>query len=452
MVMMHSSLPDINHFLKPIALRVPARQMVIRMIVAFTMHSGRMAACRAATAVRTNCCHRAQVARSLGRKFWDKKEVLGTLQRAALAGKAARGGRFLLLLDQTHVSQQGKKAQNTYHTGNRSRRPRKGRRYSKYRHAQKTCHCFVMGLLLTPDGMRIPFNKCFYTRAHCQTLGVKFRTQTELAAEILRELPLPEGADVVVLGDTAFDAVAIREACAARGFIWIVPINPERVLAGDKPRPKVKSLVSDFSHKQFRAIRLQLEGPLAVYRRVSRCRLGSKQKHRTFYVHQERRDVHSVGPVQLVFSTRTQPTAEKLDADKILMTNGLKLETRTIVELYDLRWQIELFFKELKSTLGFDQYQHAEFRRVERWAEMALTTFLYAERHRDRERRRRDLPKKTRDWWTRQRTYGICQAIRQATERQELEYLKTSLRTPGGIRRLKRQLEDSYQPEYRVSI
>ena len=40
-------------------------------------------------------------------------------------------------------------------------------------------------------------------------------------------------------GDTAFDAEAVRTACEERKFSWIVPINPERVLAGAKPRPKV---------------------------------------------------------------------------------------------------------------------------------------------------------------------------------------------------------------------
>ena len=39
---------------------------------------------------------------------------------------------------------------------------------------------------------------------------------------------------------------------------------------------------------------------------------------------------------------------------RTLLTNDLSLSVAEIVELYDLRWQIELFFKELKSSLmGF---------------------------------------------------------------------------------------------------
>jgi len=64
-------------------------------------------------------------------------------------------------------------------------------------------------------------------------------------------------------------------------------------------------------------------------------------KPRTYYVHQERRDVHSVGKVQLVFSTRKSPKETgKVEVEKILMTNNLKLATRMIVELYTLRWQM----------------------------------------------------------------------------------------------------------------
>jgi len=41
--------------------------------------------------------------------------------------------------------------------------------------------------------------------------------------------------------------------------------------------------------------------------------------------------------------------------------------------------EIELFFKELKSTLGFRQYRFRKFEAVEGWSQRALTTFLYLE-------------------------------------------------------------------------
>jgi IS4 transposase len=57
-----------------------------------------------------------------------------------------------------------------------------------------------------------------------------------------------------------------------------------------------------------------------------------------------------VGGVQLVFSTTKTKLAQATpDNVKILMTNNLRLTPREIVELYGLRWQIELFFKEFKT-------------------------------------------------------------------------------------------------------
>ena len=50
----------------------------------------------------------------------------------------------------------------------------------------------------------------------------------------------------------------------------------------------------------------------------------------------------------------------------------LRLSVRDVIELYSLRWQIELFFKELKSTLGFHQYQFQKFEPVVDWAELCF--------------------------------------------------------------------------------
>jgi hypothetical protein len=449
--MMAQSVPELKPFVKRLGLRKRAQGMFIRVVAAFMLHVGRMTASEAAGTIQTDPCHRAQVCRSLGRKFWGKYRPLETLRAVALACETGKG-RWIFLLDQTLHSQQGKKVENTYSTGNHKRRPRHGRRYSKYKYAGKSCHCFVMGLLITPSGMRIPCFKPFYTKDYCKQKNRPFRKQTELAADLIRELPLPEGAEVIVLGDTAFDAETIRDACKDRGYSWITPVNSERVLAGAKPRPKVSSLVSGFKPSQFHTIRLFAgQGELAVYRRLSRYRMGPKVKPRTYYAYQERREVQSVGMVQLVFSTRKSPRETgKIEVEKILMTGNLRLSTRMIVELYNLRWQIELFFKEMKSTLGMVQYRFRQFERVERWVEMALVTFLYLEWYRAKQLARRGLSEKERKWWEWQRAHGLCQAIRQRAAAADLKYLAERLETPGGAQRLRRELKNAFPAEYRT--
>jgi len=358
----------------------------------------------------------------------------------------------VLLLDQTLSSQQGDKTENTYSSGNRQRRPRKGRRYNQYKHRTKRCHCFVMGLLLTPSGLRIPLRRSYYTKEYCVQKNRTYRKQTELAAEMIRTLPLPEGAEVVVLGDTAFDAEVIRAACAERNYTWIVPLNPERVLAGAKPRPKVWSLAKGFSANQFKPVRLRPgRGSYAALRRVSPYRVGPKVKPRTYFVHPEKRSVHSVGNVLLVFSTREHPPAgQEPNVQKILMTNNRDLTAAAVVELYDLRWQIELFFKELKSTLGFDQYRFRRFEKVEAWVELVLTTFLYLEWQRWRRLSCRRLSAEEKERWRWQRTHGMCVAMRQEVEKAEITYVAEAAQTPSGIRRLRRKLRNVVQKEYRI--
>jgi len=151
--------PGLHQFLAPAQLKSSVLAWVIRCVVAFVMHRGRMGAVRAAEAVRLAPRHRAQMSRLLGRLYWSRLTLLDNLRAPMLAQaeQAATPRRpFLFIVDQTLCSHQGRKAENTYSTGNRQRRPRKGRRYSQHRHGEKRCHCFVMGLLIAPNGLRIP--------------------------------------------------------------------------------------------------------------------------------------------------------------------------------------------------------------------------------------------------------------------------------------------------------
>ena len=263
-----------------------------------------------------------------------------------------------------------------------------------------------------------------------------------MAADLIRQLAVPPEAEVVVLGDTAFEAADIRVACGERGWSWIVPLNPERVLAGPKPRPKVLSLVSQLSAERFEAIRLVPgTGRYAAQRRAARCRVGPKAKARVYYAQAERRQVHHVGDVLLVFSTTEKPKAgEPVPVQKVLMSNDGTRTAAQVVQLYDLRWQIELFFKECKGTLGLHRYRFREFVKVENWVQACLVSFVYLEWYRAWQLGRRDQDEGCKAWWRWQRCYGVSVAMGQATEEHDLRRVYRLLETPTGQRKLRKCL------------
>jgi hypothetical protein len=444
------SLPSIKTFCQCVA-SVTSVVLLSRWIAGFIEHAGRMSASAAAGAIRTQACHRANVVRYLARLGLSRDwRVLEQLADQLLQMESRRSGIWIFIVDQTFNGQSGSQTENTFSRANyRPRKKQSTRKQKKW--AKRSCQGFVLGLLITPSGYRIPSCRCYYTKEYSQKKGLVYRTQTEWGAELIQQAPIPTGVRVYVLGDTAFDAACVRAACAQRGFSWIVPVNPERVLAGRKSRRKVRSLVTDLTAKDFEAYQLQPgQGTGRVHRRLSRFRVGRKAKTRTYYVHGEQRDVHSVGKTLLVFSTKEAPKARQaVFVQKILMTNDTRLTAAEVVNLYDLRWQIELFFKELKSTLGFAGYRFREFTKVEGWMQVCLIAFVYLEWRRARALRQRDLPETERRFWESQRTYGGCQAVRQYAEAHDLMKLEAWLRTPTGRRKLRRALRQARPLEYR---
>jgi hypothetical protein len=454
MIMVTDSAKNLKQWLQKSSLNDFARVMVMRIVLAFICHRGRMSCSQAGVAIVAESIHRGQVTRFLARRRWQSQDFNAPLVAALLQLELINGGRYLFVIDATLCSQAGHKTKNTYSTGNRQRRPRKGRRYGKNKHARKTCHSFTFGLLISPSGYRIPFQIPHYTKEYCIETGLTHQTTAEAAAQLIRDLPLPDGADVVVLADTAYDAEAVRQACQERDYLWIFPMNPERVYAGPKgQRPKVRTRLKDWTSLSLRTIRLcPSTGNYATYRRLSRWRVGPKMKSREYHAYQEIQEVQSVGRVQLVFSTM-KPDLKKATPDdvKILMTNATDMSLSEVLDLYSTRWQIELFFKELKSTLGFDQYRFQQFEAVEGWVKIAITTILYLEWYRATQLARRRISEKEKRWWSHQRLHGLCLAFQQHADRAELQYISERLKTPGGIAKLKRLLANGIPQEYRVA-
>ena len=451
MIIVTESAASLKTFIARSALQPLAQAFVLRMALTFIMHRGRMSCSQAVGCIASETFHRGQLTRFLARPRWRNDDFNAPLRAALLELETGRG-KFFFIIDATLSSQSGRKTQNTHSTGNRKRRPQKGRRYNKKKVTAKRCHSFTFGLLVTPSGYRIPWQIPHYTKEYCTRKGLAHRTTAEAAADMIRSLPLPEEADVVVLGDTAYDARVVQQACEDRKYIWITPANPERVYEGPTgQRPKVRSRLKDWTSLSPKTIRLRAStGKYAKYRRLSKWRVGPKQKPRVYYAYQEKCAVRSVGRVQLIFSTMKANLKKATPDDvKILMTNALDLSVSEVIEMYSLRWQIELFFKELKSTLGFAQYRFEKFLAVEAWVQTAITTVLFLEHERAKRLKDRRLSKERRRWWESQRLHGLCLAYRQECEGRELKYLSQRLKTPGGIAKLKRLIAAALPAEYR---
>jgi hypothetical protein len=417
------------------------------MITGILNHRGRMSAQQAASAIVGQSRHRAAVGRFLKNHGRQLSRLNARCWRRMLA-LAKRSGRYVFIVDTTSVSHQGERTENTYSTGNVRRRQAKVRRYQKRRYTRRGCHSFVWGLLLTPDGQRLPVVRSYYTREYCQKHELPHHTQADLAADLVRALVVPEGAEVIVLGDTSFESKQVRAACQERAFYWIMPANPERVLADGGPRPKLWSLVSQLSPRMLISPN---QGPYAAMRRTSQSRRGSNKKHgRTFYVHEERRSVRSVGEVRIVFSTKHKPQPQiglVREETKVLLTNAEHLGLGEIVELYLLRWQIELFFKELKSSLGMHQYRFRNFACVEAWIEAYRLVRMYLEWVRI-QRIKTAKTARQRSWWSRQRTHGLSLAVLTQLEEYQLLALRRGIETPTGIKKLRTQLRAALAKEY----
>jgi IS4 transposase len=451
MIMVKDSAVSIKRFLGFCFLDAFLASMVMRLVIAFIFHRGRMSCSAASAMFASEPIHRSQMTRFLGRPRWKKTDINNPARKRLLMLESRRGA-FILIFDATLVGQSGRYTENTYSTGNRKRRSRKkGVRYGKYKHASRSCHQFGFCLLITPSGYRIPYQIPHYTKAYAEQHGLPQLTPTETAAILIEQIELPKGAEVYVMGDTAYDAEIIHEACSKKNYFWITPMNVSRVFEGNKGnRPQVRTRLKDWKHLSLKTIKIHAsKSEYASYRRLSRWRIGSKVKPRTYYAFLETRSVHSVGKVNLVYST-TKPVLKKATPDevKILMTNAMHLSLSRVIDLYSLRWQIELFFKELKSRLGFDQYRFKKFSEVEGWVTLALTTVLYLETLRAEQMSRKDLTKKQREWWSMQRLHGLCEATIQMTELEELKYISTRIKTPGGITKLKRLLLNSSPKEY----
>jgi hypothetical protein len=449
------SLPVAKSFFAAVPLPASSVELITRFVVACL--STLRSACQAADAIRTDPRHRAQLVRFLARQGWARDWItLGRLADLVLDGCLREQGDWLFLLDQTTHTTTGRHAQNTFCCRNSKRRKRNSKRKQKPT-PPRLNHLFVCGLLISPQtGTRIPCVRPYYTEEYCKQRAAAarpgrpapaFRTQADIAADMILAVRVPAGSRVLVLGDTAFEAKQIRRACQQRHFDWITPANPERMLAGNKPRRRLDEVSKDFQAETMTPIELCPGlGEWWRHQRGSQAKAWRGKYARRYWARAETLAVHNVGSVQVVFSTTKQPQAgQAVQVQKILLTNLQHWDARRVVSAYSARWQIEIFFKECKSELGLSDYRLRDFQEVEGWVQVCLVAFCYLEYYRLCHLGRAER----REWWFRQRTKGLVTQVLLDIEAADLCHVAAQMQTEEGRRRLLEQLRQAVPLEQR---
>src|ERR1051325_2041531 len=113
MIIVTDTASGIKGWISNTGLSELARMMVMRMVIGFIMHRGRMSCSQAARMVASETIHRGELTRFLARPRWKKDDFNSPLRRILLGRESIRG-KFLFLLDATLVSQAGKKTKNAY--------------------------------------------------------------------------------------------------------------------------------------------------------------------------------------------------------------------------------------------------------------------------------------------------------------------------------------------------
>jgi hypothetical protein len=417
-------------------------------------------------------CHVATISRRLTNSEWRTRDwyvdlydgLLGEVN--AWERRQAKGKRrqWIVAIDTTYHSTMSEQMENLIDMSRRRNPARKNTHQ----------HAFLMGLVLTDRGARLPLpRKSYYTADYCRKHKRRFRTTIELAAAMIRELRVPDDVDVVVTFDSAFDASAIHKACRKRHFHAVFPLDPNRVLAHTPDQDaalvsgdQVVAWTRQWTRKEFALLELAMDNEDHVFaRRRHVDNLRVKKTKRRYAVAARQATVSKLGDCLIVASYKENPKVQLLPGQsaewwayhrapvsyrredchkparwhrKVLACTDSTATARQVVEWYEVRWQVELFFRELKSRMQFECYVLMKFEAVERYLDMLLMGLLLLEQQRLHDMQREGA--KLGAVWVQARATDRLRMLESLCQRWNVRWIEDRLRTVGGRRRLLREL------------
>lgn len=322
-----------------------------------------------------------------------------------------------IIIDSTAQKKRGKKMENTI----------------IYKKGYTSDHFFIMGLVYFPDtGARIPLPRRLYrTKEYCKKHNLKYRSQVKLAEMMLRYARLPDDVQVIVIFDSFFPSEGIINLIRRKGYHFVCSVKDNRVDidTGNQLKVICQGHISEGRVKN----RIEIRVPS----KRSRYNHSSAQRYETkvFITYTEKHTISKMGEVAVVFSRKEDEKSEQ-EYMRYIVTDMLYLSTCQILTIYSYRWQIELFFKELKSYLGLGNYQMLSFRAIVRHVDCVIMAFMYLEHLRICKLKEHPTDKQ----WLYSRTLQMSYVLQHEVRMTNMAYLKRAIKDESSFSELERKL------------
>jgi ribosomal protein L30E len=302
------------------------------------------------------------------------KDILKNVIRSVISETSRlldSGGLYILLFDGTCIQRGGDTLVENAIKYRKKQQRKKGKRSTK-------AHTFTMGLLFLPNGTRVPIpHYTYYSRRYCSKHKMKYYTQHEDACmmiEYVRSL-VPRTAEFIVVADGFFDSKIIYDTCKRHKAIFITCADSGRVY-----EPKKKLYERGLEKKKTSKTLIIKKGEEKYTREQIRYASQSGKTKKDVYKYEsEKLELSKLGEIRIVYSWKASKNKNKSESYKILLCSGVNTPVRKIIELYALRWQIEIYFRELKSEIGLCDYAGKNFKAQERFIDVCLLAYLFLE-------------------------------------------------------------------------
>jgi hypothetical protein len=150
----------------------------------------------------------------------------------------------------------------------------------------------------------------------------------------------------------------------------------------------------------------------------------------------------------VIYDRHQRPQPQRWHA-KVLACTDPTATARQVIEWYEVRWQIELFFRELKSRMQFCGYVLMKFEAVERYIDLLLIGSLLLEGERLRDMQAAGPPAdRGGEPWLHARTTDRLRLLDTLCAQWNAENIEERISTQRGRQQL---LQDLREASYRVA-